>query len=57
MSALVDGNPVGMWTDDDLKEAVDRIVCTRDYPREILLIAELASRAFYRAKTATTKET
>ena len=48
MSEQVSGKPIAMWSDDELREFLNGIICTRGTSWELLAIAELTVRAFDR---------
>ena len=52
MSQLIRGLPVSMWSDEDIREALNIIVSTPAYGPQLALVAEMAVRAFDRAKVA-----
>ena len=54
MGVMVDGDPISMWSDERLRESLDRIVSTLGLSREVLIIAEVAQRAFQRSRIGET---
>jgi hypothetical protein len=45
MSVPVNGVPIGMWTDEALKEELNRIVSTKGQVPSLVVVAEAAYRA------------
>lgn len=55
MSVPVNGVPVGMWTDESLKEELNRIVSTKGQAPSLVVVAEAAYRALV-SRPAKTEE-